>query len=449
MLFVRGAQEDFDGWAALGNTGWSFKDTLPHFRNLESTDIGNSQWRGRTGPMQISALRTMHSLGPVFLEAVREYGAPIIEDYNGSSQEGASAPQVTQYKGWRWSSARAFLDPIRSRKNLIIKTGFTVEKIEFSGTRCVGVSARSTDHTRHVFSLNPSGEVILSAGSLGSPKVLMLSGIGPAPQLRSHHINVVQNSPSVGENLQEHPNSVVCASVNVRTYNMEATPLRMLLNTAYWFVTGRGPASSPYPHGVAFLRSSATEPSPDLQFLFGPFAFSFDENGVVPYREPAVSIVVNTARPEGRGRITLRSADPCASVRIEHSLLSHPEDVRRQLAGCRIARKILSSVAFAPYMRGEFLPGPNVENDDDLLEHVRRTSFLGYHPVGTARMGADPESVVTPELKVRGILGLRVADASIMPRLISANTNAATLMIAEKAATMILLSRRDTPSSGR
>jgi choline dehydrogenase len=230
--------------------------------------------------------------------------------------------------------------------------------------------------------------------------------------------------------------------VNQHTYNMDATPWRMLRNAAYWLFTGRGPASSPYPHAVAFLRSSPDEPEPDLQFLFGPFAFSFDERGVIPYLGPAVSIVFNTCRPATRGRLSLRSANPADPIRIEHRLLDHPDDLRRQLAGCKLARQLLEAPAFAPYMRGEFLPGPAVQDDAAWIEHIRKTSFLGYHPVGTCRMGSDAEAVVTPRLSVRGVEGVRVVDASIMPSLVSANTNAAAMMIGERAADFMLADRR-------
>ena len=434
MLWVRGAREDFDDWAALGNTGWAFDDVLPSFRRLESTEFGEAPLRGRDGPMHVSPLQTTHPLGPVFLDAAQQRGVARNPDYNGATQEGASEPQVTQRRGWRWSSARAFLEPARSRKNLRVETGVDVQSLSFDAARrCTGVVTRTGSHM-----LARGGEVIVAAGTLGSPKLLLRSGIGPGADLAAAGIEVRVDAPDVGANLQEHPNSLVCAHVNVRTYNMDATPLRMLRNAAYWALTGRGPASSPYPHAVAFLRSSPDEPRPDLQFLFGPFAFSFDERGILPYGGPAVSIVVNTCRPQARGRVRLNPRDPAAAVRIEHELLSHPDDLRRQIAGCRIARDLLGAPAFEPWMRGEYLPGPAAQSDEDWAEHIRRTSFLGYHPVGTCRMGNDERSVVSPRLMLRGVDGVRVADASIMPRIVSANTNAASMMIGEKAAEMIL-----------
>lgn len=442
MLFVRGARSDYDAWAAAGNPGWSFDDVLPYFKRLERSELGEDAWRGREGPMHVSRLRTRHPLGAVFVEAAEERGFAANADYNGERQDGAAEPQVTQHRGWRWSAARAYLGTAKHRRNLEIRTGFAVQQLTFEGTRCSGVVARADDGSTHRFELSTGGEVVLSSGSLGSPKLLMLSGIGPGDALQAHGISTRVDRSAVGGNLQEHPNSVVCAQVNQHTYNMDATPWRMLRNAAYWLFTGRGPASSPYPHAVAFLRSSPDEPEPDLQFLFGPFAFSFDERGVIPYLGPAVSIVFNTCRPATRGRLSLRSANPADPIRIEHRLLDHPDDLRRQLAGCKLARQLLEAPAFAPYMRGEFLPGPAVQDDAAWIEHIRKTSFLGYHPVGTCRMGSDAEAVVTPRLSVRGVEGVRVVDASIMPSLVSANTNAAAMMIGERAADFMLADRR-------
>jgi choline dehydrogenase len=440
MLFVRGAREDFDGWAAEGCQGWAFDDVLPLFKRLETAEVGKDDLRGRSGPMHVQRLRTTHPLGSVFLEAARECGYPVNTDYNGASQEGAAEPQVTQRAGWRWSSARAFLTPIKSRPNLRVITRVLVEKLLIEKGRCIGVQAKLSDGTAKRF--EASGEVIVSAGSLGTPKLMMLSGVGPAASLEALGIPIAAERGNVGANLQEHPNSVVCASVNVRTYNMEINSPRIGWHLANWLLAGRGPATSPYPHAVAFLRSRPEEPRPDLQFLFGPFAFAFDERGIVPYRKPAVSIVVNACHPVARGRVSLRSADPTASPRIEHALLNDAEDLRRQIAGCRIARRLLQSRAFAPYIIEEFLPGSAAQTDAAWLEHVRHTTFLGYHPVGTCRMGADADSVVDPQLRVRGVAGLRIADASIMPRQIAANTNAATLMIGEKAADLLAAERR-------
>ncbi|MCU0758286.1 MAG: GMC family oxidoreductase N-terminal domain-containing protein [Steroidobacteraceae bacterium] len=440
MLFVRGAHADFDRWAALGNPGWSWSEVLPLFRRLENSEVGDDALRGRDGALHVSRLRTTHPLGKVFVAAARECGIPHNPDYNGASQEGVAEPQVTQRGGWRWSAARAFIAPARRRPNLRIVTGCTAEALLLEGGRCVGVRARRRDGSTAQF--RASGEVLVASGTLGSPKLLMLSGLGPGAALRALGLPVLRDLPGVGANLQEHCNSLVCADVNVPTYNTESTGPRMLRHLARWIVAGDGPASSPYPHGVAFLRSRPEEPRPDLQMLFGPFAFDFDERGIIPYGKPAVSFVVNACHPESRGRLRLRSADPSAPPLIEHRLLDSDEDLRRQVAGCRIARRILGAPAFRPYVEREFLPGPGREDDAALADHVRRTSFLGYHPVGTCRMGPDEAAVVTPRLQVHGVAGLRVVDASIMPRQVAANTNAAAMMIGEKGAELVLAERR-------
>ncbi len=437
MLYVRGSRQDFDGWAALGNPGWSYDEVLPHFRRLETSEFGAASLRGRDGAMHVSRLRTMHPLAAVFMQAAAECSIPYNPDYNGVSQYGAGEPQVTQRNGWRWSSARAFLHPVRKRPNLRIETRTLAQRLLVDSTgHCTGVQVRRDDGSAETYQAHR--EVVVTAGTLATPKLLMLSGIGPAPLLRAHGLTVSVDLPGVGANLQEHCNSVVGADVSVRTYNMEATGLRAAKHLLRWLVTGAGPAASPYPHAVAFVRSRPEEPQPDLQLLFGPFAFGYDERGVVPYRNPAVTIMANACHPVARGRLTIRSADPMAPPIIEHRLLEQPEDLRRQLAAVRLARRLLQTVAFCPYVLREILPGATVQTDSQWTEHLRRTSSLGYHPVGSCRMGIGPDAVVSPELRVHSVRGLRIADASIMPTLPAANTNAATLMIAERAAALIL-----------
>lgn len=439
MLFVRGHAADYDHWAALGCQGWGYNDVLPYFKRLERTAFGEDAIRGREGPMHVSPLRTRHPLAEVFQRAAIEQGFAFNEDYNGAVQDGVAEPQISQYHGRRWSSARGYLEPIRGRANLTIQLRTQVLRLLIEHGQCVGVTVRRADGSEQSYRLNPGGEVVLSAGALGTPRILLSSGVGDAETLQALGIAVHADRAEVGRNLQEHPNSVVCARVNVRTYNMDSTPWGMFKNGLRWLITRDGPATSPYPHAVMFARSSSSEPRPDLQFLFGPFAFSFDERGVIPYTGPAVSIVFNTCVPQARGKVSLTSADPLAPIRIEHRLLEHPQDLARQMAGARIARAILRSSEFAGFDCEEYLPGPSVGEDDTeaWTEHLRKTSFLGYHPVGTCRMGADAEAVVTPRLAVQGVGGLRVADASIMPRIVAANTHATTVMIAEKASDMI------------
>ena len=317
------------------------------------------------------------------------------------------------------------------RKNLEIITGFEAERLIFDGRRVLGVCGRRDGAAIEVHARR---EVILSAGAIASPKLLMLSGIGPADELRRHGLDVLLDLP-VGKNLAEHPNANLSWDVRVRTYNMEKTPLRMALALARWVLTRRGSATSPYPHAVSFFCSGENVESPDIQLMFGPFAFSFSPDGVVPYDGPAVTVVAALNYPKGRGELRLRSANPGDKPVIDHQLLAHPDDVSRLIAACKRVREIFAQPALAREIVRERLPGPACNSDAAWDAHLRATTFLGYHPVGTCTMG--PEGVVDEQLRVRGIDGLRVADASIMPAPISGNTNAAAIVIGEKAAELI------------
>lgn len=435
MLFVRGQPADFDAWSRMGNHGWSYEELLPYFRRMETTSFGDPIVRGRAGPMHVSRLRTRHPLGEVFAAALQDLGLPHNMDYNGRDNEGVAEPQVTQKRGARFSASRAFLWPVRSRSNLRIEKRTRCLRLTFADGRCTGAEIQCGNDVRKV---RARREVILSAGTLATPKILMLSGIGPGAQLQEHGIGVRVDSPAVGENLLEHPNALVSADVNVPTYNVAINSASIARHMANWLLFRRGPATSPYPHAVAFFRSHPDKPHPNLQALFGPYAFAQTEHGIVPYLKPAVTAVVNTTHPRNPGRIRLRSADPESAPIIEHRLLESAEDIAELTAGCRLMRLVFQSSNFKPYIVGERMPGPGVQSDDEWAEYLRRTTTLGYHPVGTCRMGADAHSVVTPSLAVRGVEGLRVADASIMPTLISANTHAATMMIGERAADLAL-----------
>jgi choline dehydrogenase len=430
MLFVRGARADFDGWAAAGNRGWGFADLLPYFRRMENSPIGG-QWRGGLGPLDVGPLRTTHPLGRAFVAAAVAAGLPANPDYNGETQEGASAPQVTQRKGARMSAARAYLGTAARRANLAIVTNAEVQRVVITEGRATGVVYKRGDTETHA----EAGEIILSAGALASPKLLMLSGIGPAGELARHGIPVVRDAPGVGSNLGEHPNANLSWDVGQHTYNMDARGPRMALALLRWAINRRGPATSPYPHAVAFFRSSPDVPSPDIQLMFGPFAFAFSPGGVVPYRRPAVTVVAALNYPRARGRLTLRSADPGDRPVIDHQLLGDPHDIERLTSACRFVRTIMAQSPISSALTGERLPGPACESDADWAAHLRATTFLGYHPVGTCAMG--PEGVVDDKLRVRGVAGLRVADASIIPAPISGNTNAAAIMIGEKAADLV------------
>ena len=430
MLFVRGAAADFDGWAAAGNPGWSYADVLPYFRRMETAEGQSGQLRGQLGPLHVQPLRTRHPTGAAFEAAAVAAGLAANPDYNGASQEGVSPPQVTQRRGLRWSAARAYL--AKRPPNLTVVTGAQVERVAIEQGRATGVIYRRGGRRRIV---QCRGEVILSAGALATPKLLMLSGIGPAADLQALGIAPVLDAPGVGANLAEHPNANMSWDVRPRTYNVEVNSWRAPFHALNWLLFRRGPATSPYPHAVAFFRSSPEVPTPDIQLMFGPFAFDFSPAGVVPYLKPAVTVVAALNYPKTRGRLRLRSADPADKPIIEHALLSEPEDVARLTRACRFVRTIFEQAALDADVIAERLPGPGVETDAEWDAYLRRTTFLGYHPVGTCAMG--PDGVVDEHLRVRGIANLRIADASVIPSPISGNTNAAAIMIGEKAADLV------------
>ena len=434
MLYVRGAAGDYDRWEAEGCAGWGYADVLPCFRRMEATPLGEDQYRGRSGPVRTAALRTTHPLAHTFVRAAADAGLALNDDYNGAGQEGVSYPEVNQQRGRRYSAARAYLHPVRRRRNLAIRTRSICRRLVIENRRCVGVEYRKGSRLHRA---DAGCEVILCAGAIASPKLLMLSGIGPAGSLRGAGIDVVQDLPGVGANLQEHPEGMVGIDVKVPTYNTEINSWKIVLHGLNWLLFGRGPATSPYPHAVAFIRSAPSEPRPDIQVQLGPYAFSFSEQGVIPYDRPALSAAINVSYPRSRGSIRLRSPDPDAAPVISHALLADEDDVDRLIRGCRKVRKILNGPAFAQQRIGERLPGPDVQSDAEWRDYLRQTAFPGYHPSGTCRMGTDALAVTRPDLAVHGIDGLRVADASVMPSLTSGNTNATVMMIGERAADFI------------
>lgn len=434
MLFVRGQPSDYDRWAELGCDGWSYADLLPLFKRLERTHIGDEGVRGRDGAVNVDWLRTTHPLAHVFVDAARESGVPFNPDYNGADQLGVAYSQVSQKRGWRYHTARAYLWPGKKPRNLKIRTRCEVSELIFDSDRCTGVAftrrGRRTElHARH--------GVTLCAGTFGTARLLMHNGIGPADHLQELGIPLRVDSPQVGSNLQEHPQGMVSIEVNQSTFNTEINSWKIVMHAIRWLLFGRGPATSPYPHAVAFIASGDQGENADIQIQLGPYAFSFDENGVIPYEKPAISASVNIADPQTRGRVRLRSASPKDGIRIEHAMFESTRDLEKLIAACRDVRRILSGPAFESHRVAERMPGEDVQSDEEWTAFLRRTAFLGYHAIGSCRMGADDESVVTPTLKVRGVEGLRVADASVFPSMISGNTNATAIMIGEKAADLI------------
>ena len=436
LFYTRGQPQDFDRWYELGNVGWSYQEVEPYFKRIENSETGTEASRGKSGPLHVSNLREIHPLSKVFVDAVHECGVPYYDDYNTSNASGVALVQVTQKNGRRWSAANAYLHPVKNRRNLKIETDAICQRLMFEANQCTGVEYIKAGKTISVFA---NKEVILSAGAIGSPKVLMLSGIGASDELNELGIDVVSDLPGVGENLQEHPNVQVGTYVNTDTYNIDArSPLRMAKNLLQWLVTGSGPATSPYSQAATFYNSDDLKGRPDLEILFAPHLFEFTDSGPKPAARSAVNAVISLCRPGSRGKVSLSSVDPAESPKIEYDILSEAADIELLIEGCKMARKIFSTAKFAPFVEGETVPGADVTDDDALEAFLRENVFGGNHLVGTCKMGVDQEAVVTPQLNVKGVTNLRVVDASVMPEIISAHTNAATLMIAEKASDLIL-----------
>lgn len=431
MLWVRGAEADYDRWAELGNPGWSFAELAPLFARMENSAF-TSAGRGQGGAMEINRLRSRHRLAEAFEQSCVAAGLSANPDYNSGSQLGVSEPQVTQRNGARWSAARGYLAPARGRRNLTIIKRAEAQQVLFEGNRAVGIRYRRGGG---IHTVTARREVVLCAGALTTPKLLMLSGIGPVAELKALGIEVLVDAPGVGQNLMEHPNANMSWDVRERTYNVEINGPRIALHLLRWLANRTGPATSPYPHTVAFFDTVAGLAAPDIQLMFGPFAFAFSPEGVVPYRKPAVTVVAALNHPKARGRVRLRSADPAAKPIIEHALLAEAEDVERLTKACQFVRTIFAQPPISGDIIGERLPGPQVQSDADWTNHLRATTFLGYHPGGTCAMG--PGGVVDHQLRVRGVQGLRVADASVMPSTVSGNTNAAAIVIGERASDLI------------
>ncbi len=438
MIYLRGQHEDYDDWARLiGNTGeWSYRDVLPFFKRMETNPFGASEYHGDSGPLVVSNVPTPHPLTQVFIEGAQQVGIPFNPDVNGERQEGVGPHQGTIRYGRRNSTARAYLHPVRNRANLSVVTDAKVDRVLFEDKRAVGVrySRGGTQEDARA-----DGEVILAAGAIASPTILLRSGVGPGGHLAEVGVSVVHESPGVGQNLQEHPVAWVSGYVDISTYNTEVTPMGFVKHGLNWLIRGKGPAASPISQAVAFVRTRPDEEDrPDIQIHFTPTGYAFGPDGIALLDRPAVTAPVNVCRPKSRSSLGLRSADPNDPPRIHSNLLGDADDVRRMVDGCRVSRAIFESPAFKRHFEGPCLPPPEVETNDELEAYVRQYTLPCYHPVGTCKMGIDDMAVVDPTLKVNGVEGLRVIDASIMPTVTSANTNAPTIMIGEKGSDLVL-----------
>ena len=435
MLYVRGNPSDFDTWSQMGCRGWSFDEVLPLFKKSERFDGGTDEFRGRDGELRVENYRTILPVTHRFVEAAQEAGFAFSEDLNGSQPEGVGYSQMTRQGRLRASTAQTFLKHARGRGNLQIRPNCVATGLIFDGNKCVGVrfNEAGTPTELHV-----NAEVILSGGAVNSPHLLHVSGIGPAEHLRGIGVDVVNDLPGVGANLQDH--YVVRIAHRLRagepSINQLSRPPRVLFEAARWLVRGNGALTFGVTSAQVFCRSREGLASPDLQLLFTPA--SYDQHVFGQFeRQPGASIAVCPVRPQSRGTIMARSADPIERPAIRPGYLTVSDDYRVLLAGVEHARSIFSSRAFQKVSSGEIAPGADVATEDDLRAFARRAGTTLYHPVGTCKMGEDEQAVVDSRLRVRGMENLRVIDASVMPTLTTGNTNAPTIMIGEKGAAMI------------
>jgi choline dehydrogenase len=427
MLYVRGRPLDYDLWERGGAPGWGWSDVLPYFLRSERNCRGASEFHGDSGELVVSEQRSPRKLVRRLLEASEAAGIPRTPDYNGPEQDGVSMFQVNQQNGRRWSAADAFLRPVLERPNLEVRTNALVLGLELDGTRVTGVRLRDRRGRESV--VRAEREVVLAAGAINSPQLLLLSGIGPAEHLREVGIDVRHELPGVGQNLQDHPFVTLMWEVSDPNTLYGADKPK---NLAEWLLRRTGPLTSSVAEVCAFVRTRPGLPAPDIQFHMG--AAYYEDHGQETFDGHAAVIAPVLVSPQARGRLWLRSADPSAKPRILTNSLSHPDDVASLVAGMRLAREIAGKPPLADVVLRELKPGPGVE---DLEADLRRRLMLIYHPVGTCRMGTGDDAVVDPELRVHGLKGLRIADASIMPVIPGGNTNAPTIMVAEKAADLI------------
>jgi choline dehydrogenase len=428
MIYVRGHRLDYDGWRDLGNPGWGYASVLPYFKRAEDNARGGDDYHGAGGPLRVADLRSPNPLSRLFLDACAEAGVPACRDFNGAEQEGAGFYQVTQRAGARCSAADAYLAPARGRPNLTVRTGAHACRVLFDGTRAAGVEYRHQGQARRAH----AGEVVLSAGAVASPQLLLLSGVGPARELESLGIRVNVDLPGVGRNLQDHALAGVCYAC---TRGCTLDGAGTWLDLVRYALFRRGRLTSNVGEAGAFVRTEPGLSAPDVQLLFAPAYYI--EHGAVRPPGGGFSIGACVLRPRSRGEVALRGPDPLAAPLIRPNYFADPDDLCREVAAVRLARRIARAAAFAPVRGREVLPGEVEVGDEALGRYVLGRVETLYHPVGTCKMGGDALAVVDPELRVRGLEGLRVADASVMPTLTGGNTNAPTIMIAEKAADLI------------
>ncbi|MFC5179859.1 GMC family oxidoreductase [Actinomadura harenae] len=430
MIYIRGHRYDYDTWRdSHGCEGWGYSDLLPYFRRAEDQERGESEYHGVGGPLHVEDRRYTHPLSRAWVRSARAAGLAENHDFNGADPDGVGSYQVTHKKGRRWSTATGYLRPVRDRANLTVVTDALVTGVDIEGGRAVGVTYEARGET---VTVRAEGEVILSGGAVNSPQLLMLSGIGPADHLREHGIDVVVDAP-VGQGLQDHPFvNVMFATPRVKSLFELPSPLKF----AQWQAFGRGPYASNVAEVGGFARTVDGLPAPDLQYHVLPTPFV--NQGLVESSQRLLSVFATAVAVESRGALTLRSASPHAKPLIDPAYLAAKADLDVLVAGVRQAREIAATGPLASLVAGEFAPGEQAASDADIEAFVRREVATLFHPTSTCAMGGDASSsVCDPELRVRGVEGLRVVDASVMPSVPRGNTNAPTIAIAERAADLI------------
>lgn len=435
MIYIRGHASDYDAWAAAGNKGWDFDSLLPYFKKAECNQRGANHWHGDQGPLKVSDVDIALSPSDSFLQACAQQGLPYNPDFNGPELAGYGRYQFTWHQGSRYGARQAYLDPIRSRTNLSLISNTLVSRVLLEDRRAVGVVCENGK----IF--NARREVILSGGTFNSPQLLMLSGIGPEEQLRQHGINPVHNLPGVGENLQEHADTSVmvrCKSFAGISLNPLSLAMRLPALWQYWRHK-KGLLSSAISETGAFCFSHEKLKVPDIQLHFMPALYDNSGRNLKLAMRRGFSCHFCLLRPKSRGTVRLAGNKATQAPLIDYNFLQHDDDIKVMLNGFRLARSIMQQPALARYRIEEIHPGPDIQEDAQLLCALKNRLSLIYHPVGTCKMGIDPMAVVDDQLKVHGIAALRVIDASIMPTLVSGNTNAPTIAIAEKAADLILM----------
>ena len=434
MLWVRGNRADYDRWAQMGARGWSYDDVLPFLKSIESYAPGDPDLRGKAGPVRVSDYDTVNPLTHAFVQAAQQSGLAFNRDLSGAMPaEGVGYSQMSRAGRFRASTARAFLRRARGRANLSVETRAMATRLLFEGRRCTGVAVRQDGRER---TLRAAREVILSGGTINSPHLLQISGIGPADHLAGIGVDVVHDLPGVGRNLSDHYVTRIAMRVRgVVTINQYARGWRLGVEAVRWAALGTGALTFGVSSAQAYTRSRPELASPDLQLLFTPASYSARFGELE--REPGMTCAVSIANPESRGEVMARSPDPFEHPSLRPNYLSSRSDLAALLHGMRTVRRIFAQPAFERYRVGETGPGQSIRSDDELEAFARETGTTLYHIVGTCRMGEDPMAVVDPRLRVRGVRGLRVADASVMPTVTTGNTNATAIMIGEKAAAMI------------